>query len=60
MKNEAGEKTIYKDLSLNDIFGFMNQPSNRHWGAAVDTLVFNQEQNERLNKEFCPNIDHTL
>ena len=37
--NDLNEPIVYKDLSINDILGWMNQDSNRHYSAAVKEIT---------------------
>ena len=46
-ENELGETIVYNDLSVNDIMGWTEQDSNRHYSHGVKELL---EAYERLEK----------
>ena len=46
-ENELGETIVYNDLSVNDIMGWTEQDSNRHYSQGVKELL---EAYERLEK----------
>ena len=38
-ENELGETIVYNDLSVNDIMGWTEQDSNRHYSQGVKELL---------------------
>ena len=38
-ENELGETIVYNDLSVNDIMGWTEQTSNRHYSHGVKELL---------------------
>ena len=38
-ENELCETIVYESLSVNDILGWMDQPSNRHYSHGVKELL---------------------
>lgn len=50
---EEPEEIVYNDLSLDDILGWLDKKSNRHFSKGVDTLVRNREEVEKSVDITC-------